>query len=395
MALSHYEDWLKEYLYYTSGYEVPQLYNKWTGLVLIAAVLKQNVYLPMGESKLYPNIFVVIVDEPSAGKSHAINKFDLDLIRKADEKDVSSDKIYIYEQKITAAAMIKSMSELYKDTKEHCVTVFAEELGFFTDMGGDNSNISFVLTKTFDNTNLPNQTIARSLEYIPNAQLNIIGGTTPDSLKDSIKNKFIKPGVLPRIMFVHSEEVAPPKPFPSPPNENKLRKEYLADELNDFKKLHGAFQWDADAQGYYEQWYYQTHRDFQDRKDKIAVKRMSDKVLKIAMILSVARKHGLVLELDDIIDAIKIRNEALDNYLYINTKLTTSEFGEKVQSVLDIIKANKEIKHSDLMHKVHHWMGTPELHNVIMTLEDAELIEIKTITTINAKKPTNVYKYKG
>ena len=394
MAIQRYKDWLSEYEYYCSGHEIPALYSKWTGLGLVACVLKQNVWLDMGTFKLYPNLFIIITDEAAAGKSHAIEKFGLSLLRKADSKDASNNKLYIYNQRITSAAMIKSMSQLHKDKGEHCVTVIAEELGFFTDMSGDNMNISNVLIKTFDNGDLSSETIARSLDFTPNAQLNIIGGTTPGSLKDSVGKKFLETGALSRMIFIHSEELSDPMPFPQPPKDNKMRKEYLADDLNEFKLLRGEFDWTKEAINYYEGWYCQTYKDLEARKDKLLVKRIASKMLKIAMVLSVARKHNLVLELSDIIDAVAMRNEALNNYTYIDNKLMMNEYGDKLQSVLDIIKANKRIKHSDLLRKIHHYMGLVEFKNGIETLYDAERIDIKIEHKEGAKKPTKIYIFK-
>lgn len=394
MQIKRYDDWLEEYLYYCSGHEVPVLYSKWVGIGLIAAVLKQNIWIDMGKSfKLYPNLFIVIVDKAGAGKSHAIENSGFGLLKRADEKDPTDNKLYIYNQRISAAAMIKSMSELYKNKGEHCITVIAEELGFFTNLSGENSNISWVLIKTYDNSDLSNETIARSFEGTPNAQFNIIGGTTPDSLKESVNKKFIDAGVVSRIMFIHSDEVGEARPFPIPPGGNDMRKEYLADDLNEFKKLRGKFKWTQEAINYYEDWYIRTRENASIRDDKILVKRIAGKMLKIAMILSVARKHNLILELSDIIDAIKIRNEALDNILYIDTKLKTTEWGEKVQSILEIIKVNKKIQHSILQKKVTHWLPTDQLHNVINTLVEADLIEIEMIRI--AKKPKKIYVWKG
>lgn len=389
--LTRFKDWLKEYEFYTSGHEVPSLYNKWTGIGLIACVLKQNIWLDMGTFKLYPNIFLIIVDEAAAGKSHAIEKFGLDLLRKADSKDASNNRLYIYNQRITSAAMIKSMAQLYKDKGEHCVTVVAEELGFFTDMSGDNMNISNVLIKTFDNGDLSSETIARSLDFTPNAQLNIIGGTTPGSLKDSVGKKFLETGALSRMIFIHSEELSEPMPFPIPPRGNKMRKEYLADDLNEFKTLRGAFQWSKSAIEHYREWYYRTYKDLEIRKDKLLVKRIASKMLKIAMILSVARKHNLTLELSDIVDAIAMRNEALENYLAISNRLGTTEFGDRTQSILDIIKINKKIGHSKLLRKCHHFLTLTEFNNIIMTLVEADLIDIKSERVGDAKKPAKTY----
>ena len=406
MTISRYEDWLLEYLHYTSGHETPTLYHKWVGLGLIASCLKQNVWIDMNTYNLYPNIFVVIVDTAGSGKSHAIENFGLRLLKYADEVEPDDDnKLYIYNQKISAPAMIKSMDKLYKDTGGHCVSVFAEELGFFTNLAGENTNISDLLIKTYDNgLQLANETIIRGFEGIPNPQLNIIGGTTPDSLKKSVAKEFITNGVVSRIMFIHSEELGESKPFPTPPKENKTRKTYLAYDLNEFKKLggkekdKGKFKWTQESIDYYEKWYRKTRDNYVIKKEveKAKVfKRLANKMLKIAMILSVSRKHNLILELDDIIDAIKIRNEVLDNYLYISSKLTTSEFGEKVESLLSIIKINKKITHSNLLRKTHHYFGLNEFKNGIETLIEAELITIKMEYTKNATKPTKIYIWKG
>ncbi len=397
MGLSRYKDWLQEYIYYTSGHELPTLYHKWVGIGLIASVLKQNVWINMRDSfKIYPNLFIVIVDKAGAGKSHAIEHFGLGLLKTADGLEpTSEDKVYVYNQRISAAAMIKSMAELYKNTGEHCITVFAEELGFFTNLSGENSNISHTLIKTYDNDDLSNETIARSFEGVPNAQFNIIGGTTPDSLKESVAKKFIGDGVVSRITFIHSEDIGDPKPFPTPPPDNGRRKTYLAYDLNEFKRLRGEFQWTQEAVDCYENWYVSLANSSTVRDDKLLVKRLAGKMLKIAMILSVARKHNLILEAEDIVDAIRYRNEALNNYLYIDKKLTTNEFGDKIQKLLDKIKYKRKVTHSELMKSEHHWIHGVDFNNAIMTLEEAEMIEIKTEYTEGSKKPAKVYLYRG
>ena len=51
--------------------------------------------------------------------------------------------------------------------------------------------------------------------------------------------------------------------------------------------------------------------------------------------------------------------------------------------------------HSDLLRKVHYFMGAYEFNNAINTLVEAELIEIDTMQTKNAKKKTKIYKWIG
>ena len=390
--MNYNNDWLQEYSKFTSGNEVPSLYHYWTAIGLIASVLRQNVWIDMGESfQTYPNMFIVIVDVAGAGKSHAIERYGLGLLEEADRIVENDDKLYIYNQRITSAAMIKSMSQLYKDRGVNCVTVFAEELGFFTDMSGDNSNISNVLIKTYDNGNLANETIARSLESIPHPQLNIIGGTTPGSLKESVGKRFIDAGVMSRLIFVHTEKVGEPRPFPISPKDNLNRKKYLASKLNEFKKLNGQFRWTQDARDAYMEWYIHKYQSSSAKEDKVLTKRVGNKMLKIAMVLSVAREHDLILTKEDILSAIDTYNEVVENYHYIHIRLNTSEVGRNTERILSKIKEAGEITRSDLLSKVRSWCETKDLERYVATLIDSNIIEEKHITMKKAKRPTTVY----
>jgi len=389
--MSRQDDWLEEYLLCTSGHETPELYSKWVGIGLIASALKQNVWLDMNTFELYPNVFIVIVDSPSSGKSHVINNFGLKLLLKADELDYDGVPINIYDQKINSAALIKSMSELYKKKKENCAVVIAEELGFFTDMGGENTNLTKVLIRTYDNSNLGNETIARALESVPKAQLNIIGGTTADSLKRSISKEFLGSGALSRIIFVHSEEVGEPMPFPEPPEGNKQRFHRLAKKLNEFKNLKGEFTFGKNAAKWYADWYIRYFKGVQDKEDKKMTKRVAGKLLKLAMIFSVARSDSLSIEIPDLVSAVKMLNEVQNNYHFIDRNLMKNEFGDRTQKLYDEIRKSKKIKHSDLMRKTYHWMPKKELEDCIATLVDSDMITAEFLQTRGAKKKTKVY----
>ena len=389
--MSRQDDWLEEYLLCTSGHETPELYSKWVGIGLIASALKQNVWLDMNTFELYPNMFIVIVDSPSSGKSHVINNFGLKLLLKADELDYNGVPINIYDQKINSAALIKSMSELYKKKKENCAVVIAEELGFFTDMGGENTNLTKVLIRTYDNSNLGNETIARALESVPKAQLNIIGGTTADSLKRSISKEFLGSGALSRIIFVHSEEIGEPMPFPEPPEGNKQRFHRLAKKLNEFKNLKGEFTFGKNAAKWYADWYIRYFKGVQDKEDKKMTKRVAGKLLKLAMIFSVARSDSLSIEIPDLVSAVKMLNEVQNNYHFIDRNLMKNEFGDRTQRLYDEIRKSKKIKHSDLMRKTYHWMPKKELEDCIATLVDSDMITAEFLQTRGAKKKTKVY----
>ena len=59
--------WLGAYLDYSQGNEAPGAFHFWTGVALLGAACKRNVYMDMGSYFIYPNQYILII-APSGGK---------------------------------------------------------------------------------------------------------------------------------------------------------------------------------------------------------------------------------------------------------------------------------------------------------------------------------------
>src|SRR4030095_1083278 len=60
-------------LSYTKNSEAPRRYFYWAALSSVAAVTRRQVYLPRGDSKLFPNIFVLLIGKSGLRKGAPVN----------------------------------------------------------------------------------------------------------------------------------------------------------------------------------------------------------------------------------------------------------------------------------------------------------------------------------
>ncbi|MGL4485294.1 MAG: hypothetical protein ACRCUS_10110, partial [Anaerovoracaceae bacterium] len=63
---------LKDVIKLAENQEPSDLSYLWAGLSTIAAQLARNVYIPFGNGKIYPNLYVMFVGDPGKRKSTAI-----------------------------------------------------------------------------------------------------------------------------------------------------------------------------------------------------------------------------------------------------------------------------------------------------------------------------------
>jgi hypothetical protein len=64
---------LSELLRHTKDYESPTSFWKWSAFAAIAAVLRDSVWMPDGDKKLYPNIYVLFLADSGARKGRPVD----------------------------------------------------------------------------------------------------------------------------------------------------------------------------------------------------------------------------------------------------------------------------------------------------------------------------------
>lgn len=65
-------DFLKAYMDYTEDTESPRIYHRWCALAGASALLGRSIYLRHNHSRIYSNLYCMLIGEPAARKSTAI-----------------------------------------------------------------------------------------------------------------------------------------------------------------------------------------------------------------------------------------------------------------------------------------------------------------------------------
>jgi len=387
--------WLKHYLDFTKGMESPEIFHFWVGISLIATALGRNVFLDRGYFKLYPNMFIILLAESEeCAKSTAI-KTGVNKIMRADEMEGCP---MIFAQKATPQALVETLvdetgtpdADMIID-KNAEVYIAASELAVFLGKKEKNSELLTMLTDLYD---CPDKwaykTRYKGWEQVVNACLNVIAGTTPKWLKDTIPRDAIAGGFVSRLVFIYVNHTD--RQFAHPVYtdvEEKLRLK-LVHDLSLIRRIKGPFKWGQGSKEWYTIWYADNARKLRKSPD-LYVRRKKDLVLKLAMCVSASKSSDKIITINDLRTGVNAVNK-VEEYLPVAIALISSTtMGDDTRKVLEIIRRDLKIEHSSLLRRLWHVLDAKRLAEVILTLEEAGLVEVE----LDSESHKKSYNYIG
>jgi hypothetical protein len=275
-----------------------EIYRKWAAITSIAACLEQKVWLKSPTS-LYPNLYVILVGPPAAGKSNAVGVARSLLGTLVDFPFAPTS--------VTMAALVDALKECErKYTQVPGPTVFYNSMTLVPDdlqvlMSTYDLALIAGLT-TFYDVNHPYREQRRTGDLrieIKRPQLSILGGTTPSHLFGFIPEEAWSQGFTSRLLLVYSEE----KPEKRVRFGNGADKPIPSDLVHDLKiinSLLGEFSVEEKAVKAFENWReageppVPTHKRLEHY-----LGRRYPHLLKLSMVSSVDRGNGLVITVED------------------------------------------------------------------------------------------------
>lgn len=295
-------NFLKLFEIYTEELEAPDTYHLWVALSILASATRRNIWLNQGVYLLFPNLFVVLVAPPGKlGKSTCI--------RHGRKILNSVPDIIMGPDAVTAEDLVRRMARAGKDKTVSAVTLHSTEMSSLIDPSGLKM-IQF-LTDLYDCEDNPHgwrrSTKTAGRDTIHNPVLNMLAGTTPNWIAESLPIQATSHGFTSRTIFIYEDEPRFANPRPKAPSP-KLVEELKAD-LESISVIEGPFEWDRPGQDlydkYYEQWMTNPPEDF---RIEGYYNRKRTHVLKIAMLLHLAEGDDLILTEQDIDAAVRILN---------------------------------------------------------------------------------------
>lgn len=379
MAERRLEDWLTSYIEYTDNSEPASIYRWWVGISTIAAVLQRKCFTQW-DSKIYPNMYVVLVGPSGRSRKGTAMRQGLYFL--------NQKGVVLAAEATTREALIKQLrrandSDISPEggLQLHCsLTIFSQELVVF--LGYDNKQLMYDLTDWYDcGDKWTYETKGAGTDNIVNVWVNLIGAITPSLIQSSMPLQAIGGGLTSRMVFVYAEKRGKIISFPMPtPEEIKLR-DVLSIDLESISMLRGEFVPDTGFLELYDPWYQSEDKDcsISDSRFDHYIDRRSTHLRKLTMVLNASRTDSMLLEAQDF-------KRALDMMRFVEKYMNKSfggagraDLSDLVYGVSTIVIERGEILRSELMRIFRYDADSGDMARVIETLVESSEISVSRV----------------
>jgi hypothetical protein len=248
-------DWIDSFMTYTEGQPTPVRFRRWAAISAVAAALERRVWTITMGKPTFPNLYVLLVGPPTAGKTVAIDIV-YDFWREA-------KCFHIAPKGMTTAALVDSLKEA--DRKQligqtlveyHSLLVAIPEFGTFIHAHDlemlANLNDIWDSPRTYGQKRRHNNG-GKTIEII-HPQLNILGGAQPGFLASMMPEEAWSMGFTSRLLLIYGQEAPLVSLFSGKTLESGTHRTLLADMVK-MAKAHGQFQWTPEAANEIERWH--------------------------------------------------------------------------------------------------------------------------------------------
>ena len=237
---------LKDIIKLAENQEAADFSYLWAGLSCIAAQLARNVYIPFGNGKIYPNLYVMFVGDPGKRKSTAIKDLKK-RIKAAGYQNICGDKVTMQKYLLDLAGVGEGSIEDSNITEFNLgITLGANDYvesyinqDEFSDFIGINNYPFISLLGNFWDIDEPyvyRTKNGQSIE-IPSPIVNILGATTPSQFNTIFPPAISEQGFLSRLIIVNIPESKRKIARPLPSDANVIEK--VVDGLKAVRRLSG------------------------------------------------------------------------------------------------------------------------------------------------------------
>lgn len=376
------ETWLELLLRSTDELESPKSFWMWSALATIAAIVKDNVYLDRGGAfKQYPNIYVMLLARSGLRKGPPINLAKR-LVTKVNNTRIINGRSSIQ-------AILKEMGTATTspggkvNAKADAFILASEMSASFVD---DKATMD-ILTDLYDR--IYNEGEWKSLLKLETFTLkdpiiSMLLGTNEPHFKNFFQEKDVHGGFIGR-MFVIAEYKKHRTNSLIDDLENPLVVETLLPHLKALSMLKGPFASlsKTEAGMLYNKWYTELDEVYDRVEDKTGtLERIGESVIKVAMLLSLARSTDLVISIEDMIQAISACQRLVGNIRRQTLSQGSKQnFAEQKTLIIEelMTRETHEISQEQLLKKYWMHFNIDQLTIIMQSFDLAKLIMTESI----------------
>lgn len=387
--------WLEAYEEFTEDFEPPKIFNRWVGLLTLAAATQRRVWLEDANNAIYPNLFVVLVASSGVGKTSAMREA-LPFI------EAALGSKHISPSKITAAQFAKSFGMAQKADPQMGIytpyLVWAEEFPSFLGSDAYKSGMIADLTTLYDcPPRWVKETKGQGIDDLVLPYLCLGAGTTAQGIFDVLPPGTVTQGFTARIMFIHavynSKRVVE-KPWTA--KHIKL-KELLLNDIRAIAQLAGPMKFSDIARTLWTDYYLyrpQADQEFADTRLQGYAARKPFYVKKLAVLLSISESDALVVEAEHVERAFGMIAEIDDSLRRVYEDIAPSAIIQSYSKIIRKLRQapNHVLSRTMLQRNFAYVLSKKEFDEAMDALADMGLIEIEHVGAANSIRMTRYYK---
>jgi len=376
-------DWIDAFMLLTENSEPPEMFRKWTAISVVASALQRKVRVEWGTSlTFYPNFYIVLVGPSATGKGTAMT-FGLDIMGKVPSIRFSADATSIQ-------ALIRRLKETNltdidyitgKQQFHSSMTVFSEEFTVF--LGYRDLDKMSILCNWYDcRSKWAYETISRLKEEIIGVWVNMLAGTTPDSLQSSLPPESIGGGLTSRIIFVYEEKRGKLVTLPIKTKEEVQLQEDLIHDLEEISMMSGLFRYTEEFMKLWDTWCHEAEGNppFHTTKFDGYIGRRRAHLMKLSMVMSASdglREEKLVLTQDDLERSIGLLIEVEAKMGLTFGGMGRSDLSDMIHKAVIFFKSLdvKEVPFWQFARSFEGDLDKFEMEKVIHTLEAMKMVD--------------------
>lgn len=224
---------LKDIIKLAENQEAADFSYLWAGLSCLAAQLARNVYIPFGNGKIYPNLYIMFVGDPGKRKSTAIKDLKK-RVKAAGYQNICGDKVTMQKYLLDLAGVGEGSIDdsnitefnlgITLGTNDYVESYINQDE--FSDFIGINNYPFISLLGNFWDIDEPyvyRTKGGQSIE-IPSPIVNILGATTPSQFNTIFPPAISEQGFLSRLIIVNIPESKRKIARPLPSDETVIEK---------------------------------------------------------------------------------------------------------------------------------------------------------------------------
>lgn len=374
-------DYVSLFVELTKDFESPTSFWKWSAYATIAATLRFNCCLPWGTSKLYPNIYVLLLADSAVSRKDAGPDLSADLLKECGYTKVIQGRA-------SWQGIVDELSQDIGNKKTGIpikggagIIVAAEFSAAFV----EDPQLIKMMTEGYAYLEEYDYTLRGGKVKVKKRCISMLGGSNETLLRDVFTIQATYGGLLRRTCLIKPDSRRVPNSLVDDDKKNELtvdERKQLVTILKSLETLKGNFTVTPEGKKAYNDWYKQLYNTYDKFNDKTGFTAgVHTLVMKLAMIL--AASHGTLEISEEIITrAIKEILDLKDNYTAYamgNGKNPHANMGATILLTLWDQGNGKTIKRREIL--LRHWneIGSEDLDKLLVTLEGAGLVRMTAV----------------